>query len=108
MDTNIGSGRIAPEPDQHAAPPLTRYDKPICHRFGAACDVIVIDEDMEAVALWIAGNTPFDRLYFDGKDRRLHVSFENVCFKRFDMCDGAFTPRSNLAAEARVPRYQQL
>jgi hypothetical protein len=30
---------------------------------------------MLEVAEWIAANTPFDRLYFYGKDRPIHVSY---------------------------------
>jgi hypothetical protein len=61
-------GRIAPALDQHAGHELNRRNQPICKRLGAACDFLVTDEDMEAVALWVAANTPFDRLYFYGKD----------------------------------------
>lgn len=47
----------------------------ICPRLGAAVDFIVEDENMREVADWIAANTPFDRLYFYGEDRPVHVSF---------------------------------
>ena len=68
-------GRIAPELDQHASHECKRNGTLICQRLGAACDFLVEDEDMEEVALWIAANTPFDRLYYYGKDRPIHVSF---------------------------------
>lgn len=68
-------GRIAPELDQHAAYELNRRGVPICARGGAACDFLVRDEDMEEVAQWIIANLPFDRLYFYGKDRPIHVSY---------------------------------
>jgi hypothetical protein len=32
-------------------------------------------EDMEAVARWVAVETPFDRLYYYGPDRPIHVSY---------------------------------
>ena len=67
--------RIAPALDQHAAHELKRNGQLICKRMGAACDFLVEDEDMEEVALWVAANTPFDRLYYYGKDRPIHVSF---------------------------------
>lgn len=47
----------------------------ICERKGAACDFIVPDENMLEVAQWIVQNTPFDRLYFYGNDKPLHVSY---------------------------------
>ncbi|CDK99174.1 protein of unknown function [Magnetospirillum gryphiswaldense MSR-1 v2] len=30
---------------------------------------------MLEVAKWVAANTPFDRLYFYGRDRPIHVSY---------------------------------
>jgi hypothetical protein len=30
---------------------------------------------MEEVATWVSKNTPFDRLYYYGSDRPIHVSF---------------------------------
>jgi hypothetical protein len=67
--------RIAPALDQHAACELNRRGALICERGGAACDFLVRDEDMEDVAYWIIENLPFDRLYFYGKDRPIHVSY---------------------------------
>jgi DNA phosphorothioation-associated putative methyltransferase len=68
-------GRIAPELDQHAACEPNRRGRPVCARLGAAADFLVEDEDMEEVARWIMANLPFDRLYFYGKDRPVHVSY---------------------------------
>ncbi|WP_425218887.1 hypothetical protein [Ralstonia solanacearum] len=67
--------RIAPQLDQHAAYERTSAGKRICTRGGAACDFIVPDEDMEEVAYWIMSNLPFDRLYFYGKGRPIHISY---------------------------------
>jgi hypothetical protein len=47
---------------------------PICSRIGAACDFFVADEDMLEVAQWVVENTDFDRLYFYGKDKPIHIS----------------------------------
>ena len=68
-------GRIAPKLDQHASHECNRLGKPICDRLGAAVDFIVDDENMLEVAQWIVVNTRFDRLYFYGADRPVHVSF---------------------------------
>ncbi|MBF0333379.1 MAG: DNA phosphorothioation-associated putative methyltransferase [Alphaproteobacteria bacterium] len=68
-------GRIAPALDQHAAHERNRVGKPICPRLGAAADFLVRDEDMLDVARWVAANIPFDRLYFYGRDRPIHVSY---------------------------------
>jgi hypothetical protein len=67
-------GRIAPVLDQHASHELNSRGKPICPRLGAAVDFLVTDENMLEVAQWIVQHTPFDRLYFYGADRPLHVS----------------------------------
>ena len=66
---------VAPELDQHAAYERTRTGRFVCNRGGAAVDFIVQDEDMSGVAEWIAQNLPFDRLYFYGGDRPIHVSY---------------------------------
>ena len=67
--------RIDPKRDQHAAHELNSRGNVICERKGAACDFIVPDENMLEVAQWIVQNTPFDRLYFYGNDKPLHVSY---------------------------------
>ncbi|MDD5391703.1 MAG: DNA phosphorothioation-associated putative methyltransferase [Thiothrix sp.] len=69
------NGRIDPKRDQHAAHELNSRGNLICERKGAACDFIVPDENMLEVAQWIVQNTPFDRLYFYGNDKPLHVSY---------------------------------
>lgn len=68
-------GRIDPKLDQHAAHERNRLGDPICSRLGAAVDFIVEDENMLEVAQWVIANTPFDRLYFYGEDRPIHVSY---------------------------------
>lgn len=67
--------RVAPKLDQHAAHELNSKNNLICPRLGAAVDFIVEDENMREVADWLAENTPFDRLYFYGEDRPIHVSY---------------------------------
>lgn len=67
--------QVAPKLDQHAAHERNSKNNLICPRLGAAVDFIVEDENMREVANWIAENTPFDRLYFYGENRPIHVSF---------------------------------
>ncbi len=67
--------RVAPKLDQHAAHELNTKNNLICPRLGAAVDFIVEDENMREVADWVAENTPFDRLYFYGDNRPIHVSY---------------------------------
>ena len=65
---------IAPKHDQHSGHECNRLGNPICDRLGIASDFIVEDESMLEVARWVASNTNFDRLYFYGDDRPIHVS----------------------------------
>jgi DNA phosphorothioation-associated putative methyltransferase len=67
--------RVAPKLDQHAAHEMNTKKNLICPRLGAAVDFIVEDENMREVAEWIAENIPFDRLYFYGENRPIHVSY---------------------------------
>jgi DNA phosphorothioation-associated putative methyltransferase len=67
--------RVAPKLDQHAAHEVNTKKNHICPRLGAAVDFIVDDENMREVADWIAENTPYDRLYFYGVNRPIHVSY---------------------------------
>ena len=68
-------GRVAPKLDQHAAHETNSKKTIICPRLGAAVDFIVEDENMREVADWVAENTSFDRLYFYGENRPIHVSY---------------------------------
>jgi len=91
------SKRVAPKLDQHAACEVGPRKGPICDRLGAACDFIVDDEDMHDVADWIIANLPFDRLYFYGADRPIHVSYgpqnSRVAIEMVGRASGAVVPR---------------
>lgn len=73
--TALIKGGIAPKIDQHAACEVGSRSAAVCARKGAAVDFLVEYEDMRAVAKWITENCPFDRLYFYGNDRPIHVSY---------------------------------
>lgn len=75
---------IAPKLDQHCSHELNQKQKVICDRLGAACDFTLLNPpinsltnrpiDMQQVAQWMCENLKFDRLYYYGKDRPLHIS----------------------------------
>lgn len=71
--------RIAPDRDQHAGYECNNHGNRICKRGGAACDFIVANSDMRIVLDWITGNCHFDRIYYYGKDRPIHVSLGEDC-----------------------------
>jgi DNA phosphorothioation-associated putative methyltransferase len=91
-------GGIAPRLDQHAACEHTARGGLICDRRGAACDFLVEDEDMRDVADWIISNLTFDRLYFYGPGRPIHVSFSETpsqqAFSMVRTASGRLMPRS--------------
>jgi hypothetical protein len=67
---------IAPNLDQHAAHENNAKGKPHCGRLGVACDIEVPEykTQMDHVASWISINLEYDRLYFYGPDRPIHIS----------------------------------
>ncbi|TMX59435.1 hypothetical protein [Vibrio rotiferianus] len=69
-------GDMAPDIDQHASMELNSRTNRICKRDGAACDFYVegYENRMDEVAKYICMNLEFDRLYFYGKDRPIHIS----------------------------------
>lgn len=67
-------GGILPKKDQHAGYESLPDGQRICQRDGMAADFIVPGICSLEIAKWIASNTAFDRLYFYGSDRPLHVS----------------------------------
>ncbi|WP_321463409.1 hypothetical protein [uncultured Vibrio sp.] len=69
-------GDMAPNIDQHASMELNSKGNRICKRDGAACDFFVegYQNNMDQVAKYICKNLEFDRLYFYGKDRPIHIS----------------------------------
>lgn len=78
LSKNI-KARIAPSLDQHASFELNSRGSRICKRDGIAVDFYVTNyaQNMNVIADWIVDNLPFDRLYFYGKDRPLHLSYSN-------------------------------
>lgn len=92
-----GVGRIAANLDQHAAHEVDRAGNQICSRGGAAIDFLIQDEDMYAVAEWIAHNLPFDRIYIYGIDHPIHVSFSLEPARQV-----VFVDRSNRKVRPRI------
>lgn len=70
-------GDMAPELDQHAAFELNSRSNRICKRDGAACDIYVkgYENQMHIIAQYVINELPFDRLYFYGSDRPIHITF---------------------------------
>lgn len=73
LTRHIGE-RSSPTRDQHAAHELNAKGNPICNRLGFAVDFRIRGISSSDVALFIVEGTPFDRLYFYGENRPVHVS----------------------------------
>ncbi|WP_413698564.1 hypothetical protein ACLKMH_13030 [Psychromonas sp. KJ10-10] len=70
-------GDMAPELDQHATYELNSRGNRICKRDGATCDIYIkgYENQMHIVAQYVINELPYDRLYFYGSDRPIHISF---------------------------------
>lgn len=66
--------RIDPTRDQHAGHELRPDGRPISPRLGQAADFRISGFCSGALCAWIATRLPFDRLYFYGRSRPIHVS----------------------------------
>ena len=60
--------------DQHASHELNLKGQPICERLGFAADFIVPSFSILDVARYIVSSLRFDRRYYYGCERPLHVS----------------------------------
>jgi hypothetical protein len=65
---------VAPSLDQHAGSERNSKGNLICSRGGFAADFKIENIKTEHVARYIVEHLKFDRLYFYGNDRPLHVS----------------------------------
>lgn len=66
----------APKLDQHASCEVNSKNNPYCDRYGSACDFVVESNKntMHLVTEWLSENLSFDRIYFYGVDRPIHIS----------------------------------
>jgi hypothetical protein len=91
--------RIAPKIDQHAAHELTKKGNRICSRDGFAVDILVPGISSTRVAKYVVQHLPFDRLYYYGVKRPLHVSYgpdhnQKVCLMNYDSVGDRWLPRN--------------
>lgn len=94
----------APKLDQHACYEKNRLGRYLCPRGGAAVDFLVQDENMVEVAKWVIEHLPFDRLYYYGSARPIHVSFgpegSKAVFTIAKTANGFRMPKRGLILEA--------
>ncbi len=76
LETGIKNGRVDPSRDQHMAHEVNRNGKYYCDRLGAACDFRILGVERDRLVEWILEQrSPFDSLYFYGRDRPIHISY---------------------------------
>ena len=75
IQRNSSSGTY-PTTDQHAASELNQANNQICNRHGLACDFIVngYEKQVGQIMLFIVNNLDFDKIYYYGNNKPLHVS----------------------------------
>jgi len=74
--TRLKNGRVAPNLDQHMAHEVNRNGKYYCDHLGAACDFQIANISSNKVVDWILdAGLPFDRLYYYGIERPIHISY---------------------------------
>ncbi|MDN2483432.1 hypothetical protein [Vibrio agarivorans] len=69
-------GDMCPKIDQHTSMEMNARGNRVCERDGAACDFYVAgyEDKMDIIAKFIVSHLKFDRLYFYGKTRPIHIS----------------------------------
>ena len=70
-----------PSLDQHSACERNTKGKHICERGGLACDFTVeeFENRMNKVTDFIVNNLNFDKIYYYGEDRPVHISINKIC-----------------------------
>jgi len=86
IQKNSSSGTY-PSIDQHSASELNNYNNHICKRHGLACDFTVngYEKQMDKVMLFIVNNLNFDKVYFYGNEKPIHVSVGNESEKHLQV-----------------------
>jgi hypothetical protein len=75
IQKNSSSGTY-PSIDQHSASEPNNADNKICKRHGLACDFTIsgYEKEMDKVMNFIVNNLDFDKIYYYGESRPIHVS----------------------------------
>lgn len=83
----LSAAGTAPSLDQHACAEFNSKGSEICGRTGAACDFIVhgYEDQMHLVAQFICQQLNFDKLYFYGRNRPIHVSISEQPLKHLQI-----------------------
>ena len=75
----------APKLDQHASHELNRLGNSICSRGGAACDIKFQQTSALEIIRFAVGNLTFDKIYFYGENKPLHISVHEQPLKHLQV-----------------------
>lgn len=100
----------APSLDQHACAEFNSKGSEICSRAGAACDFIVhgYEEQMHLVAQFICQQLNFDKLYFYGRNRPIHISISEQPLKHLQIMQQSENGRRYPGKKALGDKVQTL
>jgi len=98
---------IAPQLDQHSGYELNSRNNPICKRTGFSCDFYSDHTDSLTIAKWIVRNLTFDRLYFYGSDRSIHISVAPEMHKAITLLI-KYTNRRTIPRNISINKFLQL
>lgn len=110
--SKYSSKGTAPQLDQHSSCELNKAQKQICDRSGAACDITVPNMPSNTIVRYIVENLNYDRIYYYGKDRPIHVSFSEQPAKHLQVmaesANGRRHPSSKAFGEAAILLAKEL
>ena len=89
---------IYPSLDQHSSMEKNSKGNLICHRGGAAVDFKVKTADSSELARWIVARLEFDRLYYYGQSRPIHISYKR------DPLGAIVLMRTTSTSRKRIPK----
>ncbi|GAA6185583.1 hypothetical protein NBRC116595_28310 [Aliiglaciecola sp. NS0011-25] len=102
----------APKLDQHAGCEINSNENTVSKRSGCACDFIVSNYSMIEVTRYIVKTLNFDRLYFYGEQRPIHVSVNDAPVKHLQVMGesklGRRHPSKKAFGEAAIKLAEEL
>lgn len=75
----------APKLDQHSASEINVAGNQICERNGASCDIKIENYSSSEVVRYIVSKLNYDRIYFYGAQRPIHVSVSDTPIKHLQI-----------------------
>lgn len=113
IQKNSRSG-TSPSIDQHSSHEINSNKVTICNRGGAACDFYVSSHkhEMHYIVGFIVANLDFDKIYYYGKDRPIHLSVSKNMQKHLQIMNisenGRRVPGKKAYGDAAISLAQEI